>query len=505
MNFGRVNKFLAAWVVFLLHCYLRPALQVHRNVAMLAFLFAASMSGQAATKPSTSLPVPIRAQLAAHKIPDSAVSIVVHEIGASQALLSTNGTTPRNPASTLKILTTFIALDVLGPNHRWKTEFYVDKPITGGVLDGDLYMKGYGNPFLVVEDFWQMLGKLKDTGLTVINGDLVIDSSHFSVPPTDPGAFDGEPLRLYNVQPDAALVNFKAFNFTFSPLPDGKRVEVEVEPDLPGLKVVNRLTQKNSRCGGYLRGIQMQSGAKAGRPDEITFSGAFPSRCRAYSLKRTAMRPASYARGMFEKYWSHWGGSINGGVKQATVPASINPLVVTSSRSLVEIIRPLNKWSNNVMARLLVYALAGSKYPPPLTREQGVEVMFDYLQAHAIDTSDLVIDNGSGLSRSSRLSANFMNALLQHAYKNALMPEFISSLSLNGIDGTTRRRFRGRPQMGRMHLKTGRLDGVAAIAGYVLAESGKMYAVTMLGNYPNIHHGAGIDIQNALLKWVYDQ
>lgn len=157
------------------------------------------------------------------------------------------------------------------------------------------------------------------------------------------------------------------------------------------------------------------------------------------------------------------------------------------------------------MARHLVFALAGSKYPPPLTRERGVEVMFDYLQSNGIQTNDLVIDNGSGLSRTSRVSAKFMTDVLRHAHSHPLMPEFISSLSLNGIDGTTRRRFRGRPQMGRMHLKTGRLDGVAAIAGYVLASSGKLYSVVMLGNYSNIHQGAGIAIQNALLKWVHDQ
>ena len=157
------------------------------------------------------------------------------------------------------------------------------------------------------------------------------------------------------------------------------------------------------------------------------------------------------------------------------------------------------------MARHLVYSLAGSKFPPPLTREQGVEVMFEYLQMKGIETNGLVIDNGSGLSRTSRVTAKAMTDLLRLAHAHPLMPEFISSLSLNGIDGTTRRRFRGRAEMGRMHLKTGRLDGVAAIAGYVLANSGKLYSVVMLGNYSNIHQGAGIAIQNALLKWVYDQ
>ena len=467
----------------------------------LVLLLSIFSAGQSA---AGTLPAEVTAQLTAHKIPTSAVSIVVREIGKDKDLITLNAEQPRNPASTLKLVTTFIALDVLGPQHRWKTEFYTDTPIDKGVLNGNLYVKGYGDPFLVVEDFWKILGELKDTGLTVINGDLIVDDNYFNVPPIDPGAFDGEPLRLYNVQPAATLLNFKAFSFTFSPHRDGKQVVIDVEPDISGLRIVNRIKQKNARCSGYLRGIKMQP-SLTGDPNEIIFSGTFPNRCRRYSLKRTAMDSPSYARGMFEKYWAHWGGTITGGVKSDPVPETLNPLLVTTSRPLVDIIRPLNKWSNNVMARLLVYALASEKYSPPLSREQGVEVMLEYLQTQQIDTQGIVIDNGSGLSRTSRLSANFMTALLHHAHKHPLMPEYISSLSLNGVDGTTRRRFRGGQEMARMHLKTGRLDGVAAIAGYVLAESGKTYSVTMLGNYSNIHHGAGIAIQNALLAWVYRQ
>ncbi|MGR8946791.1 MAG: D-alanyl-D-alanine carboxypeptidase/D-alanyl-D-alanine endopeptidase [Gammaproteobacteria bacterium] len=448
------------------------------------------------------VPSEILSQLTAHKVPTSAVSMVVREIGNDTPVLEINPEEARNPASTLKLVTTFIALAVLGPQHRWKTEFFTDVRIEKGVLNGNLYVKGHGDPYLVVEDFWKSLGKLKDAGLTVINGDLIVDDSHFSVPPIDPGAFDGEPLRLYNVQPRATLVNFKAFDFTFSPHRDGQQVIIEAEPDIAGLQLTNRLRQKNTRCTGYHRGIRMLT-SPSGNANEVVFSGSFPSGCRQYTLKRTAMDSKSYLRGMFGKYWAHWGGSISGGVKSATVPNTLKPLVVSTSRPLVEIIRPLNKWSNNVMARLLVYALAGAKYPPPLTREQGVEVMLDYLRAQKINTDGLIIDNGSGLSRKSRVSANFMTALLHHAFAHPLMPEYVSSLSLNGIDGTTRRRFRSGEERGKMHLKTGRLDGVAAIAGYVLAQSGKTYSVTMLGNYRNIHHGAGIAIQNALLAWVY--
>lgn len=157
------------------------------------------------------------------------------------------------------------------------------------------------------------------------------------------------------------------------------------------------------------------------------------------------------------------------------------------------------------MSRLLLYSLATSKFSPPVTKDQGVEVLREYLQQNDLDDTSLVLDNGSGLSRSTRITAALMNGLLRHAYRDPYMPEFIASMSINGIDGTTRRRFRGRPERGRMHLKTGSLDHVAALAGYVLAASGTTYSVVLMLNHHNANKGSGIEIQNALLKWVHTQ
>ena len=157
------------------------------------------------------------------------------------------------------------------------------------------------------------------------------------------------------------------------------------------------------------------------------------------------------------------------------------------------------------MTRLLLYSLATTKDDPPVTKQQGIEVLRGYLRQHDLDDADLVIDNGSGLSRATRITGELMNGLLRHAYRDPYMAEFIASMSINGVDGTTRKRFRGRAEEGRMHLKAGRLDNVAAIAGYVHAASGRTYSVVLLINHSNVHIGSGIEIQNALLKWVHSQ
>ena len=239
--------------------------------------------------------------------------------------------------------------------------------------------------------------------------------------------------------------------------------------------------------------------------DHVVFSGAFPSACRSYSLHRSVLQPASYAFGMFQILWEHWGGSISGGFREGRVPPKQRPIVVFQSPPLAEIIRAVNKWSNNVMTRLLLYSLATTKYDPPVTKQQGIEVLRGYLRQHDLDDADLVIDNGSGLSRATRITGELMNGLLRHAYRDPYMAEFIASMSINGVDGTTRKRFRGRAEEGRMHLKTGRLDNVAAIAGYVHAASGRTYSVVLLINHSNVHIGSGIEIQNVLLKWVHSQ
>ena len=474
-----------------------PPTLVTKLVCALALL---GLCLSAAAEP---LPDAIAKTIGRFKVPMDAISIVVQDVDSAAPILVHNPDVPRNPASSIKLLTTFVALAVLGPTYTWPTKMYAGGATKDGVLYGDLYLKGFGDPFLVVEDFWKMLGDLRGSGIHTIKGDLVIDESHFAVPPINPGAFDNQPFRLYNVQPSSTLVNFKAIEFQFSHAGDGKRVRIRTNPEMPNLQIANRIAVKNGKCRGYQLGISMQI-PEPDVADRVVFSGAFPSGCRRHSMHRTALTHASYAFGTFQRLWTHWGGTIEGGFRSGIVPKR-RPLVVWRSRPLADVIRPLNKWSNNVMTRSLLYSLGAAEFSPPHTSDQGIEVVRGYLEKNEIDHASLVLDNGSGLSRNARASAKFMTDLLRHAWHHPYMPEFVSSMSLNGLDGTTRKRFKGKAEAGKMHLKTGRLDDVAAIAGYVHADSGRTYSVTLLINGRNVHLGPGIEIQNALLAWAYRQ
>jgi serine-type D-Ala-D-Ala carboxypeptidase/endopeptidase (penicillin-binding protein 4) len=436
---------------------------------------------------------------ARYKTPATAISAIVQAVNKQTPLFAINAEIPRNPASSIKLLTTFVSLDVLGPTYSWPTHVYTLGPIRDGVLEGDLLIKGFGDPFLVEENLWKMLGELRRRGLRRIKGDLVIDDSHFVAVRTDPGAFDGEPYRLYNVLPNALLVNFKAFTFYFSPRVGG--VDIRTVPALPNLKITNHLRLLRGRCRGVLATFSMKIPDPI-KADEVVFEGGYPASCGEQGLGRTALTHADYAYGLFKTLWAQWGGTLDGGVSRGIAPTIEAPFYVWRSPPLAEVIRPLNKWSNNVMADALLYTLGGTIGKPPLTPAMGAEAVQHYLTAQRISTAGLTLDNGSGLSRITRITATSLNGLLRHAYRSRYMPEFLSSLSIAGVDGTMRRRFRRAGEKGWMHLKTGHLTGVAAVAGYIRARSGVTYSVVLFINGPTAAGNALID---RLLAWTYQQ
>ncbi|MEX2480429.1 MAG: D-alanyl-D-alanine carboxypeptidase/D-alanyl-D-alanine-endopeptidase [Gammaproteobacteria bacterium] len=450
------------------------------------------------------LPQSITRVLTQHKIPSDALSVMVQAVNEDEPRLALNVDVPRNPASTAKLITTWVALDLFGPTHTWTTRLYALGPIENGVLHGDLLIKGFGDPYLVLEDFWKMLGELRRTGLREIRGRLLIDDSHFAIDETDSTAFDGQAFRLYNTLPSALVVNFQSVEFILDPDAARGRVQITTVPELPNLEITNDIKLSKGACRGNAPKIAMMQAGPA-TPDHLVFGGTMPFSCRHYRIARSVMTPESYAYGVFDTLWRQWGGRIEGGHARARVPAGKEPLLSWRSRHLGEILAPLNKWSNNLMTRMLLYSIAESRYPAPVTRVQGREVLRDHLASRGLDTRTLVIDNGSGLSRDSRVTARFMLSLLALAWSEPTMPEFISSLSIVGQDGTTRRRFRGAEEAGRMHLKTGSLDKVSAISGYVHTPGGRTFMVSMMLNYLGANWGIGTEIQNALLAWTYRQ
>ena len=470
----------------------------------ITLLIVFSPARAASPAPAGGLPDTVQRVMAAHQLSPQHLSVYVQEVGAEKPLLEFNAAASRNPASTIKLLTTYVALDVLSPGYTWTTEAHLEGELDDGRLDGDLILKGTGDPFLTTERFWTFLRRLQAKGLQHISGDLVIDNGYFDVEPEDPAAFDGQPFRTYNVAPDALLVNFKAVRFRFVADPPRRQVRIVPDPALPNLNIENRIRLGNGYCRGYQRGIAFN--VPGGLTDEtVVFDGRFPAACEEYSFARTVLTPHEFAYGTVKYLGEEMGGSISGDVRLAAAPQEVEPYLGMDSPTLAEIIRSVNKFSNNVMTRHLLLTLGAETFGPPGTRDKGTEVIDQWLAMKGLELPELQLVNGAGLSRETRISARGLGTLLVQAHSSPYMPEYVASLPLAAMDGTLQRRFRGEPLAGRMHLKTGRLDDVAAIAGYVRSRSGRDYVVVALHNDRDVHRGLGQEVQNALLRWVFQQ
>lgn len=500
-----------------LHCPSKRAARQNRNrrassCAALAVLVAlqlgsvglsvAAAAAEGAPPADAVLPVPVARVARGLGIPESGISVWVQGIGDPQPRVAVNPDAPRNPASTLKLVTTFAALEALGPAYTWATEVYLGGGLRAGGATGELWLRGGGDPYLVLEDYWRLLAALRERGLRRIEGGLVFDVSRFDLPPEDRGAFDGQPDRVYNVLPHPLLVNFNAAQFRVQANPDGS-VGVTADPPLPNLQIENRLRGVPGPCGGYQYGVGIAIRDSALR-EQAVLEGRFPLACREYGIARSVLQPESYAWGLFDLFWGQLGGELAGGWRHGVVSGELGePFYVHRSRPLGEVIRAVNKFSNNVMTRHVEYALAVERYGAPATPAKGQRAILDVLAERGIGTDGLVIANSAGLARETRVSARQLASVLDAAWNSPYMPEFVSSLSLAGLDGTLRQRFHGSPAAGRMHLKTGRLDGVSAVAGYVDAASGQRMLVVLLVNAADAHRGPGEQLQNALLEWVY--
>lgn len=448
------------------------------------------------------LPAPVALAAKSLNLPESGISLWIQAVDAPQPEVAFNGDVPRNPASTLKLVTTFAALEAMGPAYRWNTEVYLDKPPRDGRVAGDVWLRGYGDPYLVAEEYWKLANGLRKRGIRRIDGDLVFDTSHFQLEPEDTGAFDNQPNRVYNLAPHPLLVNFNAVRFVVRPGTDDGSVSVAPDPPLPNLSLENRLQLYQAPCGGYQRGVALAV-AEPEERDQVLLEGRFPAGCSEYALTRTVLRPESYAFGLFDLYWHQLGGEIGGGFRLGAVPESLEePFHIHRSRSLGDVIRLVNKHSNNVMTRHLELTLGAETYGPPATEKKGRDALFAVLEEHGVETDGLLISNSAGLSRDSRISARQLAAVLQAAWNGPFMAEYVSSLSIAGLDGTMRRRLTGTDLRGRMHLKTGTLDHVSAVAGYVLSRTGRRFMVVVLVNAPEAHRGLGEDLQDAVLRWL---
>jgi serine-type D-Ala-D-Ala carboxypeptidase/endopeptidase (penicillin-binding protein 4) len=463
--------------------------------AFLAFCPASARAAPAA------LPPPVAREMAADRLPSSTLSFVVIDVDSGRVIASLNPDTPRSPASAIKVVTTFAALDSLGPAYTWHTQALATGEIADGVLDGDLVLKGGGDPYMTSERWWSFVGALRARGLKSIRGDIVIDDTAFALEPEDPGAFDGRPHEAYNAAPDALMVNFQSVEFTLLPDAATRSVRIVANPAPVNLAIENHVGFASGRCGGAAARVNFEVPTPGW--DEVVFSGLLARTCAERSITRVLLKAPTYAFGTFVALWRELGGEFTGKMRLGPAPADARPLLSFDSLSLAEIIRLTNKFSNNLMARHLLLTLGSERYGTPATVDKGARALGDWARERGLALPGLEIDNGSGLSRTTRISALEMAQVLRAAYHSRYAPEFIVSLPLAGIDGTLRSRMHG-TAAGSVRLKTGHLDGVTAVAGYVTTPAGKTYVLVSFVNDLRGDYGSGDPVHAALVNWIQD-
>ncbi|MFT5173170.1 MAG: D-alanyl-D-alanine carboxypeptidase/D-alanyl-D-alanine-endopeptidase (penicillin-binding protein 4) [Gammaproteobacteria bacterium] len=455
-------------------------------------------------QPLTEFPSEVGAMLKKHKLSAANLSVYVQDVRESAPLLTVNAQQARNPASVMKVLTTVVALHELGPTFRFRTDVYADTAVDKGIVHGNLYLRGNGDPFLVTESFWRLLKDLRHLGLVHVTGDLVIDGSGFSVAEGYRGDFDGRPSRAYNVLPHATLVNFFATHFKFFADPHNNAVRIVVDPPMSTLQINNRIKLTKARCSRGNRKINMRI-LQTEPVAKIEFTGKFPKSCGPYELLRAVASPAPFVFGAFKPMWEEIGGRIDGVGREGQVPKSAVHVFRARSRPLAELLRFINKYSNNVMTRNLLLALGAEAYGAPGTLEKGQRAISDWLTLQDLSASQLRVDNGSGLSRHAQVSTLTLARVLVKAWHSELMPEFVSTLPLSALDGTMRKRFKKTDLKGKLHMKTGLLNGVRSIAGFMRTRSGRDLVVVSLQNERGVENHSGTRVQDALLTWLFEQ
>ena len=487
------------------NCRMLPSsFPVRFTLCLAAGLLASLTSLGAGAQP---LPPEVDALLARAKVPREAFAAMVVDAapalsGRAVPLLSHRAGSAMNPASVMKLVTTQAGLELLGPAYTWPTPVYLDGPVADGVLKGDLVIQGRGDPKLVMERLWLLLRRVQGLGIRTISGDIVLDRSAFAAASQNPGDFDGEALRPYNVQPDALLVNYKSVVMTFVPSPGSGSASISYDPPLAGVQMqasVPLSAGSNGRaslteCGDY----RAQLRPELADPLRMAFAGSYPVACGEKTWAIAYPDPTSYAPRAIAGLWREMGGQLGGRVRDGTAPPGLKPAFELESPPLAEVIRDINKFSNNVMAQQLFLTFSLQR-PGGASLEASREAVRSWWLARFPGQEAPVLENGSGLSRNERITPQGLARMLQTAYVSGAMPELMASLPITGVDGTLKRS-RSQVSQGWAHLKSGTLQGVTALAGYVHTAGGRRLVVVGIVNHPNAP--AARPALEALVDWA---
>jgi D-alanyl-D-alanine carboxypeptidase/D-alanyl-D-alanine-endopeptidase (penicillin-binding protein 4) len=462
------------------------------------------------------LPEPVVAKLAAGAIPQDALSALV--LRGDTTLLSYLADRPMQPASTMKLVTTLVALETLGPVFRGRTELRSSGDVGRGVLRGDLVLRGGADADFSGEALEKMLQTLRNEGIDRIAGNLVLDRSLFSPARTDVGLapFDEAPEAYYNVIPDALLVNKNMLQIDMRST--ANKLQLVMQPPLDKVSVTSGMKLVDADCARWEDGWKLpQATPEPGGRIKVVLHGTFPKNCaKGYSIN--VVDRQDYVGRLLLATWKKLGGGFGAGFSGEVIDGVGAPdsrlLAEHASRALPEVIRDINKPSDNALARTVFLSLGSLEADPVLgsrplifttgdtTQARADMAVRAWMRLHGINDAGMVIENGSGLSRSERITPVQLGGLLKAGQRSDWAPEFLASMPIVAVDGTMRRRLKDSPAAGHARMKTGTLSNVVAIAGYVRDALGQQCVVVAMINSDQVSGGKGSAVLDALVDWV---
>ncbi len=411
------------------------------------------------------------------------VGMVAVDLNRGRTIFAYRPNALLNPASVVKLFTGAAALHYLKPEYRFESTVWMKKEdFSGGVLNGDLYVRGGGDPTLVTERLWLWVTELHHLGLREVKGDLIIDESFFDQERVGPG-FDMENTDFAYMAPVGAMsVNFNAVGVHFRPGDKaGSPAVVSVEPDTPYVALDAKVTTRKG-TGQYL-----MVGSKAGdqgRRQILRARGWIGANQQPKVIWRKVDHPPLYAGFTMRDMLLRRGIKVGGGVRVGRVPEGAELFHTFVSRRLSEVLDDLNKYSNNLVAEMILKSLGAVVFKEPGSWANGVEAIQRFLKEEVgIAPDQYLLRNGSGLNDTNRFSAALVVRLLDYIYRTReIAYELIPSLGVSGATGTVRKRLTGEAVHHKVRAKTGTLTGVTALSGYVMSRDRVVVAFTVLVN-----------------------
>ena len=449
---------------------------------------------------SAELPQPYKQLINKYNFKKDSFSIVVKNLTAPEKkAIIYNGSKNFNPASLTKIITSFIALDKLGPNYKWKSDFFYTGQLKDGTLQGDLIFVGRGDASFSIDNLEFLIREIQKKGIKKIEGNLILNKSYFGKVPSSID-FDDDPMRAYNVLPNAISIQSNTINFKFKP--QNNNVKIEAKPDLKYLKIKNNLRLSQKNCVSWKQALDYQK-ANSIQEEMIIFQGHLSKKCSNKEIDLSVIDNGRYFYEVFKYLWVQNGGNFSGGYWVNNNERLEGKLIASHlSRPLGVLIRDMNKYSLNLMARNLMLTVIAEDLKKQVTEDDVNHFVLDWLGNQGIANDNIFIENGAGLSRKTYINADTLLEIMDKIYEHPYMPEMLSSLSVLNEDGTLEKKMPFSKVKKNGHFKTGSLKNVSAIAGYFVDKDKNKKILIFLMNDKEANKS--YNFQNELINLAFE-